>query len=78
VADLEQTVGMPSFGQIRSGGMLVVRALNEGRTLVEIAPREKITQEFLQLADSVLGVVSPAESAKAGIRLFGRQVAIRT
>ena len=78
VADLERTLDLPAFGQIRSGGMLVVRALNEGRTLVEIAPREKITQEFLTLADSVLGIESVAEPAKAGLRLFGRQVAVRS
>jgi pilus assembly protein CpaE len=77
VADLERTLDLPAFGQIRSGGMLVVRALNEGRTLVEIAPREKITQEFLTLADSVLGIEATAEPAKAGLRLFGRQVATR-
>jgi len=78
VTDLERAIGLPTFGQIRSGGMLVVRALNEGRTLVEIAPREKITEEFLALADSVLGVPHAAEPAKPGIRLFGRQVAVRT
>jgi pilus assembly protein CpaE len=78
VTDLERTLDLPAFGQIRSGGMLVVRALNEGRTLVEIAPREKITQEFLALADSVLGVEPTVETAKAGLRLFGRQVAVRS
>jgi len=78
VADLERAVGLPSFGQIRSGGMLVVRALNEGRALAEIAPREKITQEFFTLADRVLGVVPAAEPAKAGLRLFGRPVAVRS
>ena len=78
VADVERAVGLPSFGQIRSGGMLVVRALNEGRTLVEIAPREKITQEFLALADTVLGVETAAEPAKSGLRLFGRPVNARS
>jgi len=78
VADLERTVGLPAFGQVRSGGMLVVKALNEGRSLVELAPRERITQEFLTLADSVVGVESGAESAKAGLRLFGRPLAVRT
>ena len=77
VADLERAIGLPAFGQIRSGGMLVVRALNEGRTLVEIAPRERITQEFLTLADSVLGVARTSEPAKQGLRLFGRQVSVR-
>lgn len=77
VGDIERAVGLPMFGQIRSGGMLVVRALNEGRSLVEIAPREKITQEFLVLADSVLGVAHGEDSSKQGLRLFGRQVAVR-
>jgi pilus assembly protein CpaE len=77
VQDLERTIGLPIFGQIRSGGMLVVRALNEGRPLVEIAPREKITQEFLALADSVLGVNPVAEAGKSGLRLFGRPIAVR-
>jgi pilus assembly protein CpaE len=77
VADLEQAVGLPAFGQIRSGGMLLVRAVNEGRTLVELAPREKITQEFLTLADSVMGVEPAHETAKKGIRLFGRPIAAR-
>ncbi len=78
VPDLERAIGMPAFGQIRSGGMLVVRALNEGRTLVEIAPREKITQEFLALADSLLGMTAKvSEPARQGLRLFGRQMAVR-
>ena len=78
IADMERTVGLPAFGQIRSGGMLVVRALNEGRTLVDIAPREKITQEFLTLADGVLGVQPADEPAKAGRRLFGRPITVRS
>ncbi len=77
VADLEQALGLQAAGQIRSGGMLVVRALNEGRTLAEMAPREKITQEFLALADSVLGVAPAEEPSRQGLRLFGRQVAAR-
>jgi pilus assembly protein CpaE len=77
IADMERAIGLPSFGQIRSGGMLVVRAVNEGRTLVEIAPREKITLEFLALADQVLGVEADKETAKTGRRLFGRPVAAR-
>jgi pilus assembly protein CpaE len=77
VGDLERTIGLPVFGQIRSGGMLVVRTLNEGRPLVEIAPREKITQEFLALADAVMGIEPVAETAKGGLRLFGRPLAVR-
>lgn len=77
VADLERTTGLPAFGQIRSGGMLVVRALNEGRTLIESAPRERITGEFLALADRILGNEPAAEAAAHTLRLFGRQVALR-
>ncbi len=75
VADLEKTTGLPAIAQIRSGGMLMVKAVNQGRTLVELAPREKITGDFMTLADVVLGV--SAEPAKTGLRLFGRQVAGR-
>jgi pilus assembly protein CpaE len=77
IADMERAIGLPAFAQVRSGGMLVVRAVNEGRTLVEIAPREKITLEFLALADQVLGVEPAGDTAKAGRRLFGRPVAAR-
>lgn len=78
IQDLERAIGLPSFGQIRSGGMLVVRALNEGRTLVELAPRERITQEFLALADAVLGVQPAAEPARPALRLFGRPLVARS
>lgn len=78
VQDLERAIGLPSFGQIRSGGMLVVRALNEGRTLVELAPRERITQEFLALADAVLGILPAAEPARPALRLFGRPLVARS
>jgi pilus assembly protein CpaE len=75
VADLEKTTGLPAIAQIRSGGMLMVKAVNEGRTLVDFAPREKITRDFLDLADTVLGV--SRASARTGLWLFGRQVARR-
>ena len=42
VADMERTVGMPSLALIRSGGLLFVRAANEGRTVIEMFPKEKI------------------------------------
>jgi pilus assembly protein CpaE len=73
VADMERTVGMPSFAQIRSGGMLFVRAANEGRTVTEMFPREKITADFDTLADRVLGVgAKPEPAAKTGFRLPSR------
>ena len=41
VADVEKALGMPAYAQIRSGGLLQVKASNEGRTLVEMAPRRR-------------------------------------
>ena len=46
---------MPRFALIRSAGLLFVRAANEGRTVIEMFPREKITADFDVLADRVLG-----------------------
>ena len=55
VADMERTLGVSAFAQIRSAGLLFVRAANEGRTVIEMFPREKITVDFETLADRVLG-----------------------
>ncbi len=74
VADMERTVGMPALALIRSGGLLFVRAANEGRTVSEMFPKERITADFDGLADALFGVaqtVSP--TTKQGLRLFARQ-----
>ena len=60
VADMERTVGMPGLALIRSGGLLFVRAANEGRTVIEMFPKEKITTDFEVLADRVLGTPTVA------------------
>ncbi len=73
VEDLEQAVGIPIFGQVRSGGLLVVRAANEGRTLYELAPRDKITQDFDAMIDRLLGVAATGP-ARSSLRLFRRTV----
>ena len=72
VADMERTVGMPAFAQIRSGGLFFVRAANEGRTVIEMFPREKITADFDVLADRVLGISTPERAARSGFRLRSR------
>ena len=73
VADMEKTVGMPALAQIRSGGLLFVRAANEGRTVVEMFPKERITQDFDALADRLVGRPAAAPvSAKSGFGLFNR------
>jgi pilus assembly protein CpaE len=76
VSDVEKALGLPVYAQIRSGGMLLVKASNEGRMLVDIAPREKITGEFQVLADRLLGVPE-REPARMGLNLFGRAAAAR-
>ena len=78
VADMEKTVGMPALALIRSGGLLFVRAANEGRTVIEMYPRERISEDFDALAERLVRTHTPARpakpelAAKAGFRLFNR------
>jgi len=78
VADMERTVGMPALALIRSGGLLFVKAANEGHAVVEQFPREKVSEDFDALADRLLGIegqqAEPAASASRSSlpRLFGR------
>jgi pilus assembly protein CpaE len=80
VADMETTVGMPALALIRSGGLLFVRAANEGRTVIELYPKERVTEDFDALAERLVrtyhadSAVSTAVAPKAsGFRLpFGR------
>jgi pilus assembly protein CpaE len=76
VVDVEKAVGLPAYAQIRSDGLLLVKAANEGRTAVDMAPREKIVQDFNALADRLLGLPEP-DAARAQVRLFGRAVGAR-
>jgi pilus assembly protein CpaE len=86
VADMERTVGMPALALIRSGGLLFVRAANEGRTVIEMYPRERITADFDALAERIVRSDSAAPvTASAtppprpsGFRLpFGRKEPVR-
>ena len=65
VADMEQTTGMTAMALIRSGGMLFVRAANEGRTVIDMYPREKISEDFDALADRILGTTVMDDDAEA-------------
>ena len=76
VADIEKSANLPCYAEIRSAGMLLVKANNEGRTLFEIGPRERITEDFQQLAARILGI-EMVEAAKPQLRFFGRQVSVR-
>jgi pilus assembly protein CpaE len=84
VKQMEETVGIPVVAQIRSGGMFFVRAANEGRTVIELFPKEKIAGDFESLADHVLGVShaeggreQPATKSSLLGGLFGRKEVAR-
>ena len=72
VADMERTVGMEAVALIRSGGLLFVRAANEGRTVIEMFPKEKVSEDFDALADRLLGAKRAEPAAKTPFRLFSR------
>ncbi|HET7030729.1 MAG TPA: AAA family ATPase, partial [Candidatus Limnocylindrales bacterium] len=65
VGDIESATGLKSIAEIRSAGMLLVRAGNLGKTLAEQFPREKVTADFDRLADKVLALVGVAAAAPA-------------
>ena len=73
VADMERTVGMPSLALLRSGGLLFVRAANEGRTVIEMFPREKISEDFDALADRIMGTPKAVVAAKPAFGFLNRQ-----
>jgi MinD-like ATPase involved in chromosome partitioning or flagellar assembly len=74
VADMERTVGMPAVALIRSGGLLLVRAANAGRTVIEMYPKERITEDFNALADRL---VVPGRVAEVTDRAPGGAAAAR-
>jgi Flp pilus assembly CpaE family ATPase len=57
-----------------------VRAANEGRTVIERYPKEKVAEDFLSLADKILAPMTHAAAAekavaaasRSGFKLFGR------
>ena len=71
VTDMERTTGMDAMALIRSGGMLFVRAANEGRTVIDMYPREKISEDFDALADRILGTTVPVTAEPAASRAAG-------
>jgi pilus assembly protein CpaE len=76
VADMERTIGMPSLALIRSAGLQLVKAANEGRSVIDIFPREKVSEDFRILAERVVGAPRPKTAAPSRISLaaiFGRR-----
>jgi pilus assembly protein CpaE len=70
VADMERTVGMPALAEVRSAGMLFVRAANEGRSAVERFPKEKVIDDIELLADRLIATAEPS-AAKTGSGFMG-------
>ena len=54
VADVERTVGMPALAEIRSAGMLFVRAANDGCSAVERFPKEKVIGDIENLCNRMM------------------------
>ena len=75
VRDIEETTGLKAIAEIRSAGMLLVRAGNIGKTLIEHFPRERVTAEFDYLADQVLRLVGAAVPERARAERWPRGVA---
>ena len=80
VKQMEDAVGVPALALIRSGGMLFVRAANEGRTVTEMFPKDPVAVDFEKLADRVLGfrsgedVTAPKAEPRGLLSgLFGRR-----
>jgi pilus assembly protein CpaE len=70
VADMERTVGMPALAEVRSAGMLFVRAANEGRSAVERFPKEKVIEDIEELCDRLIATAEPS-AAKTGSGFMG-------
>jgi MinD-like ATPase involved in chromosome partitioning or flagellar assembly len=73
VGDMERTVGMPALAEIRSAGMVFVRAANEGRSAVERFPREKVIDDIESLVDRLMEHrdSGAAKSGQSFLGLFG-------
>jgi pilus assembly protein CpaE len=70
VSDMERIVGMPALAEIRSAGMLFVRAANEGRSAVERFPKEKVIEDIAELCERLIASRDPS-AAKTGSGFLG-------
>ena len=78
VGDMERTVGMPAFASIRSAGLAMVKAANEGRSVIDLFPKDKIADDFRGLAERVVGSQQPKEARRLGLRtLLGRHEPVK-
>ena len=75
VADMEKATGLRAIAEIRSAGLLCVRAANEGRTVVERFPRERVSDDLLALAARIAPESPSSTEAEGGrprFALLGR------
>jgi len=75
VGDMERTIGMPALALIRSAGLQLVKATNQGRTVIDLFPNEKVSEDFRVLAERVIGAprAKSAPAPRTGLAsLFGR------
>ncbi len=70
VADMERTVGMAALAEVRSAGMIFVRAANEGRSAVERFPKEKVIEDIENLCDRLMATRETG-AAKSGVGFMG-------
>ena len=70
VSDMERIVGMPALAEVRSAGMLFVRAANEGRSAVERFPKEKVIEDIEELCERMIATRDPS-AAKTGSGFMG-------
>jgi len=70
VSDMERIVGMPALAEVRSAGMLFVRASNEGRSAVERFPKEKVIEDIEELCERMIATRDPG-AAKTGSGFLG-------
>jgi pilus assembly protein CpaE len=76
VDDMERTIGLPSLALVRSAGLQLVKSANEGRTVIDMFPREKVSEDFRVLAERVVGTAPAAGETAARPSLaaiFGRR-----
>ena len=73
VADIERIIGMPVLAEIRSAGMLFVRAANESRSAVERSPKEKVIGDIENLCNRMMATrdSGAAESGRGLLGIFG-------
>lgn len=67
VEDMEKALGQKVFWRVPNDYRTTLTAINQGKTLLETAPKAAITRSLRELARALV----PAETSKAGKGLFG-------